>query len=181
MPRLHPVAPADTPEASRPLLEVVAKRFGTVPLQVQTLAHSPAGLKFYLGQVEALAFGSLSPQLREQIALVTAGVNHCDYCASAHTLAGKGRGITPGELADNLRGISQDDKVQAALDLAKEVLQHKGNVGNDTLQAVRDAGYSESDIVEIIAHVGMNIFTNYFNHVAQTTIDFPLVETATNP
>lgn len=178
MPRIHTVNASDTPEKSIPLLEAVAKMFGKVPNLVQTLAHSPAALRFYLSQIEALSGGVLTRQLREQIALVSAGINHCDYCASAHTLAGRGHGLKAEELAANLAGHSPDAKTQAALDFAKQIITMAGHVNDDALQAVRNAGYSEAEIVEIIAHVGMNIFTNYFNHIAATVIDFPLVTTA---
>jgi uncharacterized peroxidase-related enzyme len=178
MPRISTVGPIDTPEKSAPILEAVGKKLGRVPNLVQTVAHSPAALRFYLAQTEALAGGVLNLQLREQIALVAAGINHCDYCASAHTLAGKHSGLGSAELAANLAGRSQDDKVQAALDFAAQILEQRGHISDTTLQDVRSAGYNEAEIVEIIAHVAMNIFTNYFNHIAGTAIDFPFVTSA---
>jgi AhpD family alkylhydroperoxidase len=130
--------------------------------------------------VEVLAVGKLSPPLREQIALVTAGINECDYCASVHTLVGKGRGLSASELAANLVGSSQDEKVQIALNFAKAVIAKQGHVSNEDVQTIRHGGYNDSEIVEIVAHVGMNIFTNYFIHIAETTIDFPLVKAKQN-
>jgi uncharacterized peroxidase-related enzyme len=165
------------PEKSKPMLDAVAKKFGRVPNLIQTLAHSPAGLEFYLSQAEALSGGALNPPLREQIALVAAGINQCDYCASAHTLAGKGSGLTASELKANLAGYSHDAKTQAALHFAKQILTKDGHVSGTAVQDVRSAGYSEAEIIEIVAHVGMNVFTNYFNHIADTVIDFPLVST----
>ncbi|MDB5932862.1 MAG: Alkylhydroperoxidase AhpD core [Massilia sp.] len=179
MPRIPTVTGADTPENSKPMLGAVAAQFGKAPNMLRTLAHSPAALRFYLGQVQALADGELSAQLREQIALATAGISHCDYCASAHTLAGKGHGLDAAELADNLAGRSHDGTVQAALDFARQIVTQRGHVDEDAVDRVRRAGYSEAEIVEIIAHVGMNLFTNYFNHIAATVIDFPLVRTGT--
>ncbi|HEY4037700.1 MAG TPA: carboxymuconolactone decarboxylase family protein, partial [Burkholderiaceae bacterium] len=115
--------------------------------------------------------------LREQIALVTAGANQCDYCASAHTLMGKGAGVEAKEATANLQGQSSNAKTQAALTFAKTIIDQKGRVTANQLQAVRTAGFGEAEIVEIIAHVSMNIFTNYFNHIAETVIDFPVVST----
>jgi uncharacterized peroxidase-related enzyme len=132
-------------------------------------------LQFYLQQGEALAGGSLPAQLREQIALVTAGSNGCDYCASAHTLMGKGAGLAADEMAKNLQGRSGDAKTQAALDFAKAIVQSRGQVTDVQIQAVRSAGYSEADVVEIVAHVATNLFTNYFNLIAGTVVDFPPV------
>lgn len=180
MPRINPVTSFNTPEKSKPMLEGVAKQFGMVPTLIQTLAHSSVGLKFYLNQVAALSVGELSAQLREQIALVTAGINHCDYCASAHTLAGKKLGLSAEELVANLAGSSEDAKVQVALNFAKEIVTKNGYVSDEAMECIRGGGYSESEIVEIIAHVGLNTFTNYFNHIAKTTIDFPLVQTTKN-
>jgi uncharacterized peroxidase-related enzyme len=178
MPRITTVTPDDTPLKSQPLLDAVEKKFGHVPNMIRTLAHSPAGLGFYLAQTQALAGGNLEPRLREKIALAVAGINDCDYCACAHTLAGKARGIDPTELASNLAGRSADRQTQAALDFVTQILVTKGHVGDDALVAVREAGYDNNAIVEIVAHVGMNIFTNYFNHIAETVIDFPLIKPA---
>jgi uncharacterized peroxidase-related enzyme len=177
MQRIKALDPASAPAASKAMLDAVQKKIGMVPNLFKTMAHSPAVLQFYLQQTEALANGSLPVPLREQIALVTAGANGCDYCASAHTLMGKGAGLAAGELADNLRGRSADAKTQSALDLAKAIVNNRGRVTDEQIKAVRDAGYGEAEVVEIVAHVSMNVFTNYFNHIAGTVIDFPLVST----
>jgi AhpD family alkylhydroperoxidase len=107
--------------------------------------------------------------------LVTAGENECNYCASAHTLMGKGAGVAPAELAANLRGTSGNAKTQAALNFAKVIVAERGRVADADLAEVRAAGYSEAEITEIVATVAANIFTNYFNHIADTEVDFPLV------
>jgi uncharacterized peroxidase-related enzyme len=168
----------DAPTASQVMLTAAKEKIGMLPNLFKTLAHSPAALQSYLAQSEALAGGVLPPALREQLAVVTAGTNHCDYCASAHTLMGKGAGISATELAANLIGDSGDAKVQAALNFAKTIINGRGQLSDADLAAVRAAGFGDAEIVEIIAHVGMNIFTNYFNHIAATVIDFPLVQTA---
>jgi uncharacterized peroxidase-related enzyme len=156
----------------------VQKKLGVTPNLFKTLAHSPAALGFYLQQSQALASGVLSPALREQIALATAGVNACDYCASAHTLLGKGVGVTAGEAAKNLHGVATDARVDAALKFARAIVEKRGNVSDTQLSNIRAAGYDDAELVEIVAHVAMNIFTNYFNHVAGTEVDFPLVRAA---
>lgn len=178
MPLINPVTIANAPEKSLPILDAVAKKMGKAPNLLLTLAHSPAALRFYVGQLEALGSGTLGTQLPEKIALVTAGFNHCDYCASAHTAAGRTRGVEPHELHANLSGLSENIKAQAALDFATEILTMRGHIHESSVQAMRDAGYTEAEIVEVVAHVAMNNFTNYFNHIAATEIDFPLVTTA---
>lgn len=177
MPRLTALATADAPADSQPMLAAVQKKLGKVPNLVKTFAHSPAVLRFYLGQSDALAGGALPAPLREQIALAVAGSNACDYCASAHTVMGKGAGLDRDELAANLQGHSPDAKTQAALTLATGIVQTRGRVDSVYIDAARRAGYGDAEIVEIVANVAANIFTNYFNHVADTAIDFPIVRT----
>ncbi len=175
MTRIAALNPANAPAQSQPLLAAVKSKLGMVPNLFKTFAHSPAVLQFYLSGSEALAGTSISAALREQIALTTAGENECNYCASAHTLMAKGAGVAAPETAANLRGQSADTKTQAALTFAKVIVAERGRVSDSDLAQVRAAGYSEAEITEIVATVSANIFTNYFNHVADTAVDFPLV------
>lgn len=160
------------------MLEAVGKKLGMVPNLFKTFAHSPAVRQYYLAGSEALGRGALSAALREQIALVTAGANECDYCASAHTLMGKGAGLAATETSNNLRGHSDNAKTQATLDFAKAIVDAPGQVTDAQLQAVRGAGHGDAEVVEIVGNVAANIFTNYFNHIAGTVIDFPVVRSA---
>ena len=176
MQRIPALTTAAAPALSQPMLEAVGKKLGMVPNLFKTFAHSPAVLQYYLAGSEALGRGVLTGAQREQIALVTAGANECDYCASAHTLMGKGAGLAAAEMSNNLRGRSDDAKTQGALDFAKAIVSSRGRVSDDQLQAVRAAGYNDAEVVEIVANVVANIFTNYFNHIAGTVIDFPVVK-----
>lgn len=178
MSRIQAIEPAAAEAPAREMLEGVRKKFGAVPNLFKILAHSPAALQFYIGQIEALSKGVLDRALREQLAVVTAGANHCDYCASAHTLMGKGVGLTEKELEQNLHGQSSNPRTAAALTLARAILEQRGEVSDADLKAASEAGYSKAELVEIMAHVGMNIFTNYFNRLAQTEVDFPRVNTS---
>lgn len=178
MARIQPIQPEQASDAARTLLDAVKRQLGLVPNIFKTLAQSPSTLDAYLKQMSALASGDLDPTLREQIALVAAGKNQCDYCASAHTLLGKGAGIEESELADNLKAQSNDAATQVALSFAATIVDKRGRVTDGELTAVRQAGFSDGQIVEIIAVTCMNIFTNYFNHIADTEVDFPLVSTS---
>jgi uncharacterized peroxidase-related enzyme len=180
MTRIKPVDPSKAQGKTRELLEAVKKQMGTVPNIFKGFAHSPATLAFYLAQSQALASGSLDPKLREQIAVAMAGANGCDYCASAHTFLGKKAGVSAAELTDNLDGRSADERTGAALRFVTAVVEARGQVDDGELQRVRQAGFSEAEIVEMIAHVGMNLFTNYFNNVAHTEVDFPRVDAMRN-
>ena len=162
---------------TKELLEGVNKKIGVVPNIFSGFAASPAVLQAYLQFSEALGTGKLSPQFREQIALAVAGANLCDYCASAHTAVGKSLGLDEGELEKNLGANSADLKTQAGLQFAQQIVRERGVVSNIDVQAVRDAGFSDEEIIEIIGNVSLNLFTNYFNHVNDTEVDFPLVRT----
>ncbi len=177
MTRIKPIEPSNAEGKTRGLLKAVEKQMGVVPNIFKGFAHSPAALQFYISQNQALSGGVLDLRLREQVAVSMAGMNQCDYCASAHTFLGKKAGVSTSELAANLDGRSGDEKTEAALRFASIVAETRGRIDDDDLQKVRDAGFSEAEIVEIIAHVALNIFTNYFNNVAKTEIDFPLVDT----
>ena len=127
---------------------------------------------------KSLSRGVLPARLREQIALTVAGANACDYCASAHTVMGKAAGLTEAELARNLQGQASDKKAQVALNFVRKVVDQRGRVADADVHALAEAGFGEAEIVEIIAHIGVNLFTNYFNHIVGTEIDFPLVNSA---
>lgn len=116
MQRISALLPDAAPAASKTILDATQKAIGMVPNLFSSLAHSPAALKAYTDQTAALGAGALTPVLREQIALATAGFNGCDYCASAHTLMGKGAGLAASEATANLHGQATDAKTQAALD-----------------------------------------------------------------
>ncbi|MEM6810993.1 MAG: peroxidase-related enzyme [Pseudomonadota bacterium] len=158
-------------------LDGIKAALGSVPNIFQTFAHSPAVLDFYMQGSGALKGTSISGALRESIALTVAGLNGCDYCASAHTKIGEGEGLSADELAHNLKGASEDQKNQAALTFAAKLVEDRANVTDADVQAVKDAGFSDGEVLEIVAVVAFNIFTNYFNHVADTDVDFPHVST----
>lgn len=171
------IQPNKTPDAkSQEMLNGVAKMLGSTPNIFTTLAHSPAALGFLTGALGALSASKLSPALREQLALTIAGANDCDYCASAHTALGKMNKVADGELTLALSAKSADSKTQTALAFARKVVQERGHVSDADVDGLRRAGYSEGEIVDIVAVVAINIFTNYFNHIAGTAIDFPLVK-----
>ena len=180
MPRIQPVKHAEATGQAKVLLDNVKAGIGMVPNIFATFVHSPQVLEGFLALNTALGGGALSLALREQIALTVAGVNACDYCASAHTALGKGAGVAAAELTENLAGRSGDAKVQVVLDFVRKVVETRAKISDADVQAVRAAGYDDGEIVEIVAHVGVNLLTNYFNHIAGTDIDFPVVSATAN-
>lgn len=176
MARISPVERSQAQGKAGEQLDAVQKKFGQVPNMLSTLAHSPAALGSYLNFSAALDDASLPAGVREQIALTVAATSGCGYCASAHTAIGKMVGLSEDQAAAALRGEAADAKVQAALDFAKVVVDKRGWAEDSDLSAVRGAGYTDGEILEIVAVVVLNLFTNYQNHVIGTEIDFPKVE-----
>lgn len=175
MQRLAKIDPNHAPENAVALLAAVKSKMGMIPNLMATLANAPAALEAYLSMSDALGQGTLSAQLREQLALAVAGKNQCQYCASAHTMLGKHAGLNEDQLTQCLMGEAGDQQTQAALSFALAMVENRGQVNDQALADIRAAGYGDGEIVEIIAHVALNIFTNYLNNVAHTDIDFPLV------
>jgi uncharacterized peroxidase-related enzyme len=167
------------PAKTQDLLSAVKRQMGGVPNILATMAQSSAALGGYLGFAGALAAGSLTNAQREQISLAVAGANACDYCASVHTALGKGAGLSPDEMAKNLIGKSSDPKTAALLTFAREFVRLRGRTSDAQLATLTAAGFSHEAVVEIVANIALNIFTNYFNHIAGTEIDFPLVNSQT--
>src|SRR5262249_21937085 len=121
----------------------------------------------------------LDVKARERIALAVAQVDGCDYCLSAHSYLGLNLAkITPEEVALNRKGESGDAKADAAVRFAVKVVRDRGHVTDADIKAVRGAGFNDGQLVEIIAVVAENIFTNLLNVVAETDIDFPVVRAA---
>ena len=177
MQRIQRIDETQAPANTAALLASVRRQMGGVPHILATMARSPAALAGFLGFSGPLAAGTLSAALREQIALAVAGANRCDYCASVHTALGGKHGVAGDELARNLEGRSSDPKVEAALRFVSRIVATRGQVSDEDLASVRRAEFSDEAIVELVAHTALNLFTNYFNHVADTEIDFPVVST----
>lgn len=176
MSRIHQINPKEATGKSKELLDAVKAKLGLVPNITRAMANSPAVLEGYLGLSGALSKGDLSAKNREQIALAVGQANQCDYCLAAHSAVGKMVGLTPDQILDSRRGTAIDPKADALIRFARKVVDDRGHVSDDDMAAVRAAGLDDAAIAEVVANVALNIFTNYFNHVADTDIDFPKVE-----
>jgi AhpD family alkylhydroperoxidase len=111
--------------------------------------------------------------LQQGISLAVSELNQCNYCLAAHTFLGRKAGLSETDVLDARHGTSSDKKTEAALEFARKISQDRGHVNNQDVDDVRQAGYTEGEIAEIIASVALITFTNYFNIVADTAIDFP--------
>ena len=166
-----------SPAASQPLLDAVNKQLGVVPNLFRLVGNSPAALEGYLGLGKALGKGSIGAATGERIALAIAEVNQCGYCLSAHSYLGKNLvKLDDAEIAANRAGGSGNARADAAVRFAVQVARARGHVADAEVQAVKAAGFSEAEIIEIVLHVALNTWTNYINEVARTTIDFPVAQ-----
>lgn len=163
------------PAASQPLLDAVEKQLGVVPNLFRLVALSPAALQAYLGFNGGLS-KALDVKTRERIALAVAQINECDYCLSAHSYLGLNLAkIDIAEMALNRKGGSSDAKANAAVAFAVKVTKARGKISDADIAAVKAAGFTDGQMVEIVALVAENVFTNFVNIVAQTDIDFPII------
>ena len=175
MQRIKAVNPAEATGKAKQLLDGVQAKLGMTPNLMRTLAAAPAALEAYLHFSAALGSGTLDPKFREQIALTVAQANFCEYCLSAHTAIGKMVGLKPEEILASRDAQAQDAKRDAGLKFAQALVVQRGEVSDQALAGVKAAGFTDGEVAEVVANVALNIFTNYFNHVARTDVDFPNV------
>ena len=176
MSRIPAISPADATGKVKQLLDMVQSKFGLTPNLTRVMASSPAVLEAYLNFNNALAEGMLRASVREQIALAVAEVNLCAYCLSAHTAIGETVGLKADAVAQARRAQAAEPKTDAMLKLARSIVVQRGEISERDFAGAREARLTDGEIAEVVANVALNVFTNYFNHVAQTEIDFPKVE-----
>ena len=169
---------ARLPSASQDLLVQVQRTFGMTPNMFTVVGNSPAALKAMWGFFGALGSGTLDKGLTEQIAITIANRNGCEYCLAAHTALGTQAGVSAQALAQAKTGASQDARTAAALRFALKMVNERAHIGDSDIRNLRDAGYDDGQIVEIVAHVALNLFTNYLNVAFNVPVDFPHVALA---
>lgn len=139
------------------------------------MANSAAGLQAYLALSGALSKGVLTPKEVEVVHLALGEARNCDYCVAAHTAIGKGAGLSEGQTVEARRGTLADKKLDALAKFALILEEKKGHASAKDIADFKSAGYSDGHVVEVVAHLALATYTNYFNHVNQTTVDFPAV------
>lgn len=176
MTRIALVDPSAASAERKSLLEPIHAAFGTTPNMFRAVANSPAALKSMWGSFGALGGGVINARLGEQIAVAVADSNACDYCLAAHTALGRKAGAGLEEMRAAQSGESADPKTAAALRFALKLVSARGQLSDADVQAVRAAGFSDEEVVEILAHVALNLFTNYVNVAFRVPVDFPAVK-----
>ncbi|WFU42830.1 carboxymuconolactone decarboxylase family protein [Bradyrhizobium sp. CB82] len=178
MTRATALKPEQVPAESKPILDAFTKNIGFTPNMMATFAQSPIAFNAW-----AALLGSLSKVLdvktRDSIGLAVSEVNGCNYCLSVHSFTAEHMAKLPAEdIVLARKGHARDPKRDAAVQLARKIIEARGHVTDADLQAVRDAGYTDANIMEIVALVAMYSLTNFFNNVFNPDKDFPAVAPA---
>lgn len=177
MTRLKALSPDEVSGKTKELFNVINSKFGVVPNMMRTMGNSAAFLEGYLNLNDALSKGTLGAKTNALIALTVAETNSCNYCLSAHTYLGTNLAKLDAETMEAARlGGAKDHRVNGILKFAQTLVTKKGHVSDVDITSVKAAGVSDGEIGEIVGHVALNILTNYLNSVANTEVDFPLVE-----
>ncbi len=174
MPRINIQAQL-VPIASQPLLVQVHEAFGATPNMFKAVANSPVALQSMWAAFGALGQGTLGPKLGEQIAVAIANRNRCHYCLAAHTVLGQKAGASSAEMTSAQVGQSNDPRTAAALAFALTIVEQRAQITDADVVRLREAGFDDGQIVELLAHVALNLFTNYINVALDIPVDFPKI------
>lgn len=174
MERINLLTKEKAPQGAQESLDTIISLFGKVPNIFKAMSNSPAVLKAFLGLAGGLNESTLSSEIQERIALRIAAIDGCDYCQAAHSFSGS-KVLSKEEILAALEGKASEAKAQAALNFATAVLKKAGKVSDEEFEKVKNAGFSQGEILEIVAFVVINFFTNSINNVSQTKIDFPKI------
>jgi uncharacterized peroxidase-related enzyme len=158
---------------TKDLFDATQQQLGRVPNLYRAMANSPKALAAYLAFRGTLQDGALDRQMCERIALLTAELNICDYCVSAHSFRAAKMGMSAQDIAASRIADSDSPKIRAALVFVQELIDRRGAVTPTTKLAIFEHGWSEAEVGEIVAHVALNVLSNYFKQVAEPTLDFP--------
>lgn len=167
--------PETTSGGHKALFDQINGAFGAIPNMFKAIGNSSAALESMWTSFGALGKGALGAKLGEQIAVLVADINRCEYCLAAHTMLGQNAGVSEQEMASAQAGQSSDPRTQAALDFSAKLVNNHANITKADVDLVRDAGFNDGEIAEILAHVALNIFTNYTNVAFNVPMDFPKV------
>ncbi|WP_050421879.1 carboxymuconolactone decarboxylase family protein [Bradyrhizobium tropiciagri] len=155
----------------------IKKAAGSVPNAYAAIAaHGPAALKAMVAADAVLTGGSLSKRDREIIKLVISAVGGCDYCVAAHSHFAKLAGVKVDALKQIRDGEPTGDaKYDVLINFVRKLAQSSGTVSDEDFAAIKAAGYSDAQLVEISLAFATIVFTNVFNRINDTDIDFPAV------
>ncbi len=157
------------------IFDNLKKGLGMVPNLYAVMALSDTALGNYLAFQNAKT--TFSNKEKQAVNLVVSQVNECLYCQSAHTLLGKMNGLTEDQTIEIRKGnASFDGKLNALVELAKEITEKRGFASPEAVDKFIDAGYSKGQVVELIFLVAEKTAMNYVHAITKVDIDFPLAQ-----
>jgi uncharacterized peroxidase-related enzyme len=178
MPRTIALSPEQVPIESKPTLDAFTKNIGFTPTMMASFAQSPIAFNSWATLLSSLS-KALDVKTRDSIGLAVSEVNGCNYCLSVHSFTAEHMAqLPPEDIVLARKGHASDPKRDAAVQFARKVIETRGHVTDADLKAVRDAGYTDANIMEIVALVAMYSLTNFFNNVFDPAKDFPAVTPA---
>lgn len=178
MPRSIPLTPEQVPADSKRTLDTFTKNIGFTPNMMATFARSPIAFNAWANLLGSLS-KALDVKTRDSIGLAVSEVNGCNYCLTVHSFTAEHMAKLPvDEITLARKGYANDPKRDAAVQFARKVILARGHISDTDLKAVRDAGYTDANAMEIVALVAMFSLTNFFNNVFDPEKDFPPVSPA---
>lgn len=170
MPRLSLIEPAAAEGAAAAVL-------ASTPINIfKGMANNPVMMEGLMTMAGTIAkSGAISPLEAEAVMLRVSERNGCGYCLAAHTKIASGVGVDDAKAASFRRGEGTDDRERALLRFVDAVIEKDGSIEDAELEAFRAAGFDDAAVVDVIAAIAWMTFTNLFNHVNQTEVDFPPV------
>jgi uncharacterized peroxidase-related enzyme len=176
MSRIALVVPSNTETKVAATLSQIKASLGSVPNVFALLANAPVALDGYLSLSKALSRGRLTARQREILALAIAQENECQYCLSAHTALAQATGLSAADALKARFGKTDDPFERALTSFAKNIIRQRGLVSDQELKLARKVGIDDQLMLELVANVALQTLTNYANRLADTEIDFPVVE-----
>ena len=178
MARCEVLSPEQVPADSKPTLDAFTKNIGFTPNMMAAFANSPIAFNAWAALLGSLS-KSLDVKTRDSIGLAVSEVNGCNYCLTVHSFTAEHMAkMSADDIILARKGHANDPKRDAAVQFARKVIEARGHVGDDDLAAVRAAGFTDANVVEVVAMVAMYSLTNFFNNVFDPEKDFPAVTPA---
>jgi uncharacterized peroxidase-related enzyme len=175
MSRLNTIKVTEATGETAQLFAGIKQAVGKVPNLYATIGtNAPGVLAHVLGTSALLKKSSLVAREQEAINLAVSEATGCDYCLAAHTLFAKAAGYSV-EQTRKLRAgaYDEDDSIDALVKFAVQVVTTRGTLPAESVEALRAAGYDDTQVIEALAVVNAILFTNMVNRVNDTTLDFP--------
>jgi uncharacterized peroxidase-related enzyme len=170
---LQPLTIANSPDASKPILEGIQKGFGFIPNLMATFANSPETLKGYLALDAEWEKTSFSPQQRTFVLLTASLENDCGYCIAAHSTIAKAFQKVPAETVAAIRnGIpTGNERTDALVALVREIVSLRGHAAPETIARFLAAGFTKPQVMELLMGVALKTISNYLDHLNPAPLD----------